>query len=321
MAKLRRAQSYLSDDGSLRVRAAWLYYNHNRTQKEIAELLGLSRTTVIKLLDEALKRGEVQIWINEGDSQCIELALLLEQKLALDEVIVVPRAEGEAQAAKSVGLALGRFLSETITDGMRIGVGWGRTLTASLASFRPPRRESIKVVSLLGGIIEARVESPSDYAWRFASLLSADCFLFPAPLFVDSVATKNILRTRCGLDRLEILADRLDLAVVSVGDIGPAGTSLSRAFLSAADHRALVEAGAVCDIMCNFLDADGRTVPHSVNDRVMSVDLDHLATAAHVVMACGGAHRADALLAVMRRLPYHTLVTDEGAARALLERL
>lgn len=318
MAKLRRAHTTLSDDASLRLRAAWLYYNHNRTQKEIAEQLGLSRTTVIRLLDEALKRSEVQIWISEGDRDCIALALKLEQALGLDEAIVVPRTYNKDEAARSVGLALGKFLSEAIDDNMRIGVGWGRTLSASLASFRPPRRDGVEVVSLLGGIIEARVENPVDYSWRLASQLGADCFLFPAPLLVDSPATKKTLRTRCGLDRIEEMAASLDVAVFSVGDVGARGTSLSREFLSAELYAEIAASGAVCDLMCNFLDSEGQTVPHSINGRVMSVDLARLAEARHSVIACGGAERAPAILAAIRRVGCNTLVTDEGAAQSIL---
>ena len=86
----------------------------------------------------------------------------------------MPSAEDVDQAARSVGSALGKFLSEAITDHMAIGVGWGRTLTASLASFRPPGREGVKIVSLFGGIMEARTENPVDYsgAWRANSMPS-----------------------------------------------------------------------------------------------------------------------------------------------------
>jgi DNA-binding transcriptional regulator LsrR (DeoR family) len=61
MAKLRRGtQTALSDGSSLRLRAAWMYYSYGLTQKDVAEQLDLSRTTVIRLLDEAVKRGEVR---------------------------------------------------------------------------------------------------------------------------------------------------------------------------------------------------------------------------------------------------------------------
>ena len=44
-----------------------------------------------------------------------------------------------------------------------------------------------------------------------------------------------------------------------------------------------------------------------------------LAQARHRVIASGGAHRAGAILAAMRRIGCHTLVTDEAAARAILK--
>ena len=319
MAKLRRGtQTALSEAASLRLRAAWLYYNHGLTQKDVAEQLGVSRTTIIRLLDEALKRGEVRIWIEEGEARSMKLAVELERALRLDEAIVVPEARGAEQTAKSVGLALGKFLSEAISDNMTIGVGWGRTLTASLASFRPPRHGGVKVLSLLGGAIDTHFTNPVEYTWRLASQLDAECYLFPAPLIVDSLDTKQTLMRKCGLDRLNQIARNLDLAVVSVGDIGPKGSSLARQLILEAELTELVALGCIGDLMCNFLDANGAAVRHPLNERVMSIDLDTLAKAGHIVIACGGAHRAGAIGAAIKRIGCNTLVTDEGAARAIL---
>lgn len=47
----------LSDTASLRTRAAWLYFNRNMIRKSIAEELGVSRSTIVRMLDEARKRG------------------------------------------------------------------------------------------------------------------------------------------------------------------------------------------------------------------------------------------------------------------------
>lgn len=319
MTRLARdGQTTLKDTRSLRLRAAWLYYNHGHTQKDIADRLGIARTTVVKLLDEALKRAEVQIWIAEGEHELVELGLRLEQRLGLDEAIVVPSDDGAEATAKSVGAALGTLLSEVIGDGMSVGIGWGRTLTASLATFRPPRREGARVVSLLGGVVEVTASNPLEVTWRMASPLGADCFLFPAPLLVDSADTKHRLLAQCGLDRLERMADGLDLAVVSVGDMGSAATSLSRDLVSEAELAELSALGCVGDILCNFLDAEGRSVDHPLNQRVMSVGLDAVARARHIVIATGGAARAPAILAARARIGCNTLVTDENAARRLL---
>ena len=349
MGKLRRSgHSALSDTASLRLRAAWLYHHHGLTQKDVAERLGVARGTVIRLLEEAQRRSEVRIWIDEGDAQCTRLAVELELALGLDEAVVVPQAPGRgsesdtetgsgsataihrANAADSdgpidgdgtsraVGLALGKFLSEALTDRMTIGVGWGRTLTASLAGFRPPRLEGMKVLSLLGGTVHTDFASPVEFAWRLSSLLDARCYLYPAPVIVDSIETKQHLLDQCGLGRLHEMADTMDLAVVSVGDTGASTPSLGSQLVSPTELAELVAGGAVADVMCNFLDARGRTVAHSVNERVMSIGLEAVRAARHVLIAAGGAHRATAIAAAIRRIGCHTLVTDEGAARALL---
>ena len=321
MARLRReTHTAYSEAASMRLRAAWLYYNQGLTQKDVAERLGLSRSTVIRLLDEAMKRSEVQIWISEGIDTCVELAIRLEKAYGLDEALVVPAPrDGSATSlASSVGLALGQFLSEVVQDDMTIGVGWGRTMTASLGSFRPPRRENCKVVSLLGGIVAVHQTNPIDYTWRFAGQLGAECYMFLAPLLVDSVKTKRALIEQCGLNTIYDLAENLDLAVVSCGDIGPHSTSLSEGFISKAELDRLIAAGCVCDTMFNFLDEQGRSVDHKLNERVMSVDLDTLRKAKHIVLSSGGAHRAVAIRATIRRVGCNTLITDETAAKELL---
>ncbi len=59
------------------------------------------------------------------------------KRLWLDEAFVVPAPErtDAGGIAKAVGLALGQFLTEVVADDMTIGVGWGRTMTASLSGF------------------------------------------------------------------------------------------------------------------------------------------------------------------------------------------
>lgn len=320
MAKLRRTGSAaLADDSSLRLRAAWLYHGFGHTQSEVAEQLGIGRSSVIRLLEEARQRGEVRITIEDRLPDLAELSIRLERVLGLDEAIVVP-APAEAGTSRAVGLALGRLLSETITDGMTIGVGWGRTLSAALESFSPPRRAGIKVMSLMGGAVETQFANPFEFAWRLATALQAECFLFPAPLVVESTETRNRLMADRGIARLSALADSIDLAVVSAGGFSDTGGSLVRQLITEEDARELQALGCVADIMCSFIDASGKELPHPVNGRVMSVGLDRLRAARHKVMASGGRARAPAILAVIRSIGCNTLVTDEHAAQALLER-
>lgn len=322
MTKLKReTQTLYAESSSLRIRAAWLYYNQGMTQKDVAERLGISRSTVIRMLDEAIKRSEVQIWINEGVEDYIKLGTELEKRYGIDEVVIVPSAtDGKAEtSAKAVGLALGKFLSEVIPDGANIGVGWGRTMTASLASFRPAHRQNCKVISLLGGLVAVQQSNPLDYTWRFASQLGAECYMFPAPLIVNSIDTKRALINECGLKPLFELAEKLDIAIVSCGDISPTATALSESFLPKSTIKELVDAGCVSDTMFNFIDENGLSVDHPLNDLAMTINLDTLKQAKHIILASGGAQRAKAIRATIRRIGCNTLITDEAAAQGLLQ--
>lgn len=315
----RPAPQPITEDRSLRLRAAWLAYHRGLTQSEIAERLKISRSSVIRLLEEVRARAEVQIWIDMPPGELADLAAGLEERFGLERALVVPGDGTAEETAQDVGAALGRFLSEKIAPGMTVGIGWGRTLDAALTSFRAPRMAGVRIVSLLGGVVEVRGLNPMDVAWRMAGALGAECLLFPAPLIVDSAETKRRLLEDCGLNRIVEVARGMDLAVVSCGDIGAAGSSLSQGFLSAEDYRGLVAAGAVCDTMCHFLDSGGASVAHPLQERVMSVGLDVVARAGHVVIASGGARRAAAIRATIARVGCQTLVTDEAAARVLLE--
>jgi len=319
MAKLKRTSgAALADDAALRLRAAWLYHAFGLTQSEVAEQLGIGRSTVIRLLEEARQRGEVRITIEDRVPDLAELSIRLERALGLDEAIVVPCPATGAGTRRAVGLALGRLLSEAVTDGMTIGVGWGRTLSAALESFSPPKRQGVKVMSLMGGAVETQFANPFEFAWRLASALQAECFLFPAPLVVDSAETRARLMADRGIARLRGLAQSLDLAVVSAGGLTESSGSLVRQLITDEEAAQLLRAGCVADIMCNFIDAQGRLVDHPINERIMSVGVETLRAARHKVLASGGQERAAAILAVHRSIGCNTLVTDEQAARALL---
>lgn len=300
---------------SARLRAAWLYHGRGMTQREVAEAMGVSRATVIRLLDEAMRQGEVQVWIGGEGSGPVGLAVELEAAFGLSEAIVAPEGPDPAEA---VGAALGRLLSGSLADGMVVGTGWGRVLKAALGHVEPQRREGMQVVSLMGGLVEFGAANPAEFAWRLAGLTGARCHLMLAPLIVDSADTRLRLLEHSGLGRVMEMAGRLDLAVMGCGDPLSLGGSLATDRLAPGIRAELAVKGAVADVMCHFLDAAGREVDHSLRGRLMAAELELVARAGHVVLAAGGAARAPAIRAAMRRFPGAVLVTDEGAARALL---
>lgn len=304
----------------LRLRAAWMYYVEEMTQSEVADALGIGRVTVVRLLRDARARNEVRISLSRDIAELPRLEMALEQNFGLQEAVVAPLSSPDADPTAAIGAATGQFLSGFVTPAMKLGVGWGRTLLQTLAFVDGRPMPDLAVVSLLGGISAVRQSNPAEFAWQFARLFGAECYLIAAPALVDSPSTKRTLIERCGIGPVFELADRLDAILVSVGGMNPDATSCLFGHFSGEDRQSLLACGAVGDILYNFYDSAGRLVDHPLNGRVMSVSVPQLVRTPHRILTSGGREKIEAMLGALRLLRPTVLVTDEVTAATLLER-
>ncbi|MEO6928203.1 MAG: sugar-binding transcriptional regulator [Casimicrobiaceae bacterium] len=300
------------------VRAAWLYYIEGLTQEAIAAAMDLSRAKVIRLLAAARDQGVVRTHIDAKGSGQLALERELVAAFGLDEAVVAPAPAADAAGAAVVGHAAGSYLAEQVRDGMSLGVGWGETLSMSLKSLNAGPFSHFSVISLLGGMTHSRAVNPSAVARRIADAFGAECFQLTAPVFVASEATRSALWAEPTLDDLLQRARKADLAVVSVGDVSRSSTLFREGLLPRSELASLVAAGAVGEVLCHFLDADGKVVDHPVSRRVIAIALDDLRRVPRVVIAAGGRRKVTAIRVALKATGARVLVTDESAARGLL---
>lgn len=303
----------------MRLRAAWMYFIEEMTQNEIANQLGVGRVTVVRLLSDARERNEVKFSIQGGLEDCVELARALERRFGLDEAIVVPVSSPDTDATLPIAAATGMYVSELVQAGLKIGVGWGRTLWESLSYMNDATVPDVSVVSLMGGITKVKHFNPSEFAWRFSNLFQADCYLMTAPAIVDSASTRKALIEKCGLGEVFERAQDLDVLLVSAGDMDAQGTPYRYGFVPDAIRTDMIEHGAVGEILFHYFDAQGRVIKHPINQCNMSVPLATLAQAKRRIIASGGPGKAEALLGALRLAQPTVLITDEHAARRVLE--
>ena len=301
-----------------RMRIAWMYYVEGLTQNEIADRLGIGRVTVVRNINEAIKQREVKIWIEGEVAECIEIEGQLKAAFNLEEAVVVPEPTSPAGITKSIGNAAGMYISETLRDGMSVGVGWGATLYDSLQTLATKPLENVQVISLLGGIVQARRFNPAEFAWQFARAIGADCFLLQAPAVVDSPATREALIDRCGLSDVFKRAEKLDIAMLSAGNMAPVSTAFRFNMLSEEDRLALIAKGAVGDLLYNFFDINGKLVDHPVNKRIMSIPLAQLRDVPLRVLSAGGSEKIETLMGAIKLINCNVLITNEETAKALL---
>jgi DNA-binding transcriptional regulator LsrR (DeoR family) len=303
----------------LRLRAAWMYHVEEMTQSAIADALGIGRVTVVRLLSDARSLHEVRISLSRAVSELTALEMALERAFGIGEVVVAPLSAKEADPTRPIAAATGQFISECLEPGMKIGVGWGRTLLQSLGFISDRQIPDISIVSLLGGIVKAKQYNPSEFAWQFSRLLQAECLLLPAPALVDSIETKRTLIEKCGLSEVFDVGRSLDLVLVSVGGMTPDATAYRFGYFSEQDRLSLIRNGAVGDLLYSFYGRDGRLVDHPINERVMAIPIESLVSAPTRILTSGGPDKIEAIIGAVRMVKPTVFITDEVMAAAILK--
>jgi len=306
-------------NADLRIRACWLYYKEGMTQDQVAREIGTTRTKVLRMLAAARADGIVQVRVTSNLSRCVELERAVERKFGLERAIIVPSPRNPDMTHEVIGAVLGEYLTETVRENMTIGLGWGRTLNGCLSCVAPQQLPGVSIVSLLGGLTKVNRANPSELAWRVGDRLSARSYLIAAPIYAPDERTCSALRAHEGINEVLKQAENLDMAILSVGDFSP--TSIFRQYELLADKEmeSLQKFGAVGDVLCHYIDANGEIIDHEINRRVVAVNPHSLRSAGKIILASGGESKADSFPAAMQLLSPHVIITDEKLAEKLFK--
>lgn len=307
--------------GSETARAAWLYYIEELTQGEVASQLGVSRSTVVRLLRSAKENGLVRITL-DVPRDVFEMERELERLYGLERVRLVPEAGDEEQLKRWLGHATSEMLAEVVEPGSTVAVSWGTTLRAitdSLAGEHP--KKAVRIVPLNGGLHRAFSGTNSYWvAEKLGRYFHAPVQALYAPLFVEDRSTAEALVRDPDISNTLNLARQASLVIYSVGNLADEATIVQLGYLSSEERAFLRERRAVGDIACRWIDIQGNPVepPSTINP--VGVSLKDLKNIPKRLAIVGGKLKREALLGTLRGGYATTLVTDDSTAAYLLER-
>ena len=132
--------------------AASRYYVQGETMDAIAKQLGLSRSSVSRLLKEARETGLVRISLADEAGSRSPLAASIGRTFGVRvHLVAVREGVSEQRRFDQVARLAGRLFSEAVTDHCVIGVAWGVTSSLVVRHLQPkPLVDSI-VVQMNGG--------------------------------------------------------------------------------------------------------------------------------------------------------------------------
>lgn len=301
------------------VSAAWLYYEDQLTQSDIAERLGVSRATVIGYLNEARLRGIVEIKIADEHLTSMRLAQRLMSEFSLERCIVIPDDQGHRPTALRVGAAGAQLLSSLIVPGDVLGVSWGQTVLAlSNAITRHPMTD-LTVIQITGSMHSTFEFSPELCTSNIADRYSARCINLHAPFLLSCPEIKTMLCNEPALMPQLALLNICTKIVFGVGNVEADSTIFSSNTVTQEAVEPYRQKGAVGIIAGRYIDATGAPIYDHLDDRMIGLTIDEIDQIPVRICVAGGLNKVDAIRATLEGQHATVLVTDEVTACALME--
>lgn len=298
-----------------------LYYIEGLSQEEISKQLFVSRPTVSRLLKESLKKGIVQIRIDDISSHCLELAKQIEEKFGINKVIVAPSSYNLEESKQNVGAATALYLESTIKNGTLLGLAWGTTLSYVVKNIRHNSLKKTDVIQMVGGIGNKTQDTDANaLALALASALDGDSYLLQSPFMVKSKVLRDLLMDEPYIKQHFEKIHDVSVALVGLGSVKPELSAQFRSgHITLEDARRLKNEGAVGDICGRYIDVHGNECRTSLTDRIITASLKELIKIPRVIgIACGN-EKKDIIIGALRGKYLDVLIIDKNAALVVLE--
>lgn len=311
----------MQDKEPLLIRVSELYYEQGMSQQGVAQLLGLSRPTVSRLLEEARSRGVVEIVVHAPLRKEPKLSAQLRQQLGLRDAVVVSGRYDYDRALRRCAQAAAEVFGAVLENGMTVGISWGRALRA-FCGVLPERKHTfnINVVQMIGCLGTGNPQLDGlELSLTLAKKLNGTFRNVYAPVYVDSELVQSYLLKEPSVELAIRQANQADIVLTGVGSLwDPEGSLYHAGYFDAKDRDSLTAAGAVAVIQGRLLDRQGKEV--AIPGRyVVGCQLEAIRRAPWRIGMNAGAGRGVETLAALRSGCINVLVVDEPLAEELLQ--
>ena len=239
----------------------------------------------------------------------------LSDLLPVERVLVVPgNADEDAQVLYDVGRVCAGHLRSMLQTGNTLAVTGGRTIAAVARSLQSTTPLNVMVVPARGGLGRSVELQANTLAEEIAIRLGGHYRLIHLPDHMDAAAMQEMLKIPEVSEAMELL-ERAD---VILHGIGTAAEMMREHRLPREVQNRLTAAGAKGESFGAYYDIEGNCLLESAS---VGVDLARLKPTCRMIAAAGGADKAEAIVAILRHTRHALLVTDQGAARRILDLL
>lgn len=302
------------DEKILMFEAAIMYYEKKFTQQKIANVMNLSRQTVSKLLNDAVKEKIVEINIHNPQKVCQEFQLSICKKFNIHNCIITSvSSKNESLRTLMTIKAAVEYIAPILNRGnQKIALSWGRTIQ-ELINTMPQLNTTGNVVFPLFGATdnENSYFSSNELARSMADKIGADIKYAWFPYIPDSSNDCRLIKNLSYYKKMQNLWNSADISVLGIGNTEILDI-FGKTFGYGKNH-----SQAIGDIATHFFNKDGELLDLYENSLCASAE-SIKNTPQTIAIACGD-NKATAISGALRTNIIDTLITDEYTARKVLE--
>lgn len=316
-------------DKLLLYNVAKMYYIDQMGQQQIANIIGISRPQVSRLLKEAKASGIVHITLNspfqtsrKGLSSRLSDALGIRKVHVVDTDGISPDHMDRRQELVTA------YASDYMTDVFRTsrwaGIGWGSAVYHTVLSMQYHHTPTELCFAPLVG--NAGMNAPhfqtNSIVDRIAEKFKADKVFLNAPAFIESDAAFQYIQKINGLNKDGGIWDRLDTAFFSLGVPLRLNSTIMGFLQDTQLLEQLLSQDCIGDLLGRFINGDGEFCMPEDSCGCVAIPLNKLQKVEKKICLAYGNSKAAVITAAARR--FHVideLITDDQTALAILELL
>ena len=297
------------------------YYYLGKNQSEIAKEFGTNRFRIAKLLQDARDEHIVEIRIRSSRATATTIEEELRERFSLQKALVVDTQYlPYIEALSQIGDVGAKYLDQIIQDESVLGVTWGKTIYSVTSQLQPSQKRKASVLQLAGGF---RVPNPTidsrSLVPAVASVYNGSYYYMDAPLYVKDPVLKDALFAEPSISGLLTVAQKLDIVLTGIGGISslPLSNPAFAPYLTPADKAA--EKDCFGSLYGYVLNANGDIADIPLNEKVVSVPVEQIRSAAHRLLVVYGRHKAQITALALKKKWINEILTDADTARRILE--
>ena len=293
--------------------AALLYYEKKHTQHEIAQIMNLSRQTVSKLLNDAIKENIVEIKINNPEITCKDFEQAICDKFNVKNAVVCGVSTDDESLCRLMTVKrAAAYIKSLIENGnKKIAISWGRTIQAFINEFDSINTPDNVVFPLFGATDQEQAYFLSnELARSFADKIGAKVKYAWFPYKPDNIDDCKLFKKTSYYKKLYDLWNDIDIAVVGIGN-----SEIIQTFGKIFGYNEKCMS-AIGDISAHFFDGNGKVV--EVYENTLCASKDNLKNAKQTIAIACGENKTEAIIGALRTQIIDTLITDEYTAKRLL---